>query len=382
MSKFWKNSRGTVRFPDDQQQRTGWVLGCVLCLGLMAGCSRPAPPTPPVSDDTIPVRLASVTLRPLDQTIPVVGTLFPKDEAVLSAEVDGRVEKIMAEFGDRLADGQVVAHIDRLTYEAQVRQAEAALARTQASATNSSRELKRVQELSRSAIASASDLDQAQASMEVAQAEVKSSEAALAIARLRLEKSEVKAPYDCAVAERIVGAGDYVKAGSPVYRVVNDGVLKYIMQVPERYAGDIRKEQEVRFTVDAWPSLTFTGRVFLIGPAVNTTTRAFNIGALVANRTRQLKASTFGRGQVLVREKVPTLMVPLDALVSFAGITKVFIVENGLAKSRVVVSGRIQDQQQEILSGLKAGEQVVVSGQTKLYDGAKVKLADAGGKQP
>jgi hypothetical protein len=83
--------------------------------------------------------------------------------------------------------------------------------------------------------------------------------------------------------------------GKPMFRIVNDAVLKYIVQAPEAYAGQVVRDQEVVFTVDAFPGQPFTGRVFLISPQVNTGTRAFAFGALVPNADRKLKASTFAR---------------------------------------------------------------------------------------
>src|SRR4030095_4559782 len=119
-----------------------------------------------------------------------------------------------------------------------------------------------------------------------------------------------------------------MKVGSPLCRIVNDGVLKYIVQAPERYAGQVQKEQLVQFTVDAWPGQTFEGKVYLISPAVNTSTRAFPFGALVQNPERKLKANTFARGQLILQRAVPTPVVPLDAVINFAGVTKVFVVDS------------------------------------------------------
>jgi len=227
------------------------------------------------------------------------------------------------------------------------------------------------------AIASPSDLDKVEAAAEQAHAEVKAAEATESIARLNLGRSHVKAPFEAAIAERIASAGDFKKVGEPLFRLVNDSVLKYIVQAPERYAGQIQKEQLVTFTVDAYPGEIFEGKVFLISPQVNTTTRAFAFGALVKNSERRLRASTFARGEVVLQRKVPSIIVPLDAVVNFVGINKVFVIENGLAKAREVVTGRVVQKQQEILSGVKAGESIVVSGQTKLFDGAKVRVKES-----
>ena len=326
----------------------------------------------------IPVDVQMVVTRPMDRTLPIVGTLFAKDEATLGAEVEGKVERTLVDFGDRVKPGQELALIDTTLFEALARQAAANVAKAQATATNAEKELKRIGDLG--AIASQSDRDKADAAAEQARAEVKSIEAAEAIAQLNLQRSHVKAPFDAAVAERIASAGDFKKIGEPIFRVVNDGVLKYIVQAPERYAALVRKEQPVVFTVDAFPGEKFEGKVFLISPQVNTTTRAFALGALVQNPDRRLRASTFARGELILERNVPTTVVPLDAVVSFVGINKVFVVQDGVAKPREVQVGRVVDGQQEILSGVKAGESIVVSGQTKLYDGAKVRVKESNAK--
>ncbi len=311
----------------------------------------------------------------VDRTLPIVGTLFAKDEATLGAEVEGQVEKTLVDFGDRVKAGQELASIDTASYQALARQAAANLTKTRATADNADRELARMRNLG--AIASPSDLDKAQSEAEQAHAEVKAIEAAEAIAKLNLERSHVKAPFDAAVAERIASAGDFKKIGEPLFRVVNDGVLKYIVQAPERYAGLVKKEQLVTFTVDAFPGEQFQGKVFLISPQVNTTTRAFAFGALVPNAERRLRASTFARGELVLERNVSTAVVPLDAVVSFVGINKIFVVQDGVAKPRPVEIGRVINNRQEILSGVKPGETIVVTGQSKLYDGAKVRVKES-----
>ena len=95
------------------------------------------------------------------------------------------------------------------------------------------------------------------------------------------------------------------------------------------------------------------------------------------NLDRKLKANTFARGHVVLQRNVPTPVVPLDAIVNFTGISKVFVVEKNLARSREVRLGQIKDGQQEVLAGLQPGETVVITGQTKLYDGAKVRVKEA-----
>jgi len=325
-------------------------------------------------DDAVPVTVVPVETVPLDRSISIIGTLYAKDEATIGAQVEGQVEKTRVDFGDRVTTGQELASIDTTAYEAQARQSAANVAKAKASALNAEQNLKRVQDLQKDKISSASDLDKAVADAEQARAEVKAVEAADAIAQLNLERSHVRAPFDAAVAERIASAGDYLKIGAPLFRIVNDAVLKFIFQVPERSASFVTKKLPVQFSVDNYPGETFTGSVYLISPSVSTASRAFGVGALVTNTDFRLKANTFARGSLTLERAVPTPMIPLEAVVSFAGVTKVFVVEGNVAHARAVKVGRIQDGRQEILAGLKPGELVVVSGQSRLSEGVPVNI--------
>ena len=130
------------------------------------------------------------------------------------------------------------------------------------------------------------------------------------------------------------------------------------------------------FTVDAYPGRRFEGRVFLVSPQVNQSTRMFDFGALVPNADRALKAGTFARGELLLEKDVPTVTVPLDSLVVGSGVSRVFVVTNGVASSRIVRPGRTVGDRQEVLEGLRPGEQVVTTGQGKLVDGSPVRIKE------
>jgi RND family efflux transporter MFP subunit len=325
-------------------------------------------------DEAVPVTVGHVESMAWDKEVAVNGTVFAKDEAALSAEVEGMVEKTLVDFGDRVQAGQILATIDTGSYEALAAQAAANLARARAFAANAEQTLTRTQSLGKSGIAPQSDLDQATAGAEQARAEVKAAEAAEAVARLNMKRSKVPAPFDGAIGQRLVGRGDFVHVGSPLFQVVSDSVLKFIFQVPEKFAAGVRKKQTVRFSVDAYPGRTFTAGVYLISPTVNTTTRAFSVGALVTNVDFTLKANTFARGSLVLEEKTPTTVVPLEAVFSFAGVTKAFITTNGVVQTRQVQLGRIKEGLQEIVAGLNPGETVILSGQSKLHDGSKVRV--------
>jgi RND family efflux transporter MFP subunit len=320
------------------------------------------------------VTLATVEQAPLDRVLPITGTLAAKSEALIAAQVEGQVETTLVDFGARVKAGQELARIDTASYEALANQAAANLKKAQANAQNARQNLARIRELQQSHISSASELDSAVAAEAEALAEVAAIEAGENIARLNLARSIVRAPFEGAVAERIATAGDYLKIGSPLYRIVDDTELKFISHAPERNAGEVKVGQAVRFEVDAWPNEVFQGKIYLISPSISTETRSFRVGALVSNRDLRLKANTFARGEIILASQVPTPMVPLEAIVSFAGVTKVFVITDGVARSREVKLGRVHQGKQEVLAGLQPGETVAVTGQTKLYEAAKVRL--------
>src|SRR5439155_17968469 len=202
----------------------------------------------------------------------------PKDEATIGAQVEGTVERTLVDFGDRVRTNEDLAFIDTGSYEAQLEQAVGNLAKADANLTNARKNFTRVDELKKGSVASESDYDQAKAQLDQWEAEVKAARGAASVARLNLERSKVKSPFDGAVAQRIVGRGDFVKVGSPLFNVVNDAVLKFIFQVPERYGSLVTKKLPVSFSVDNYPGETFIGSVYLISPSVSPSSRAFGVG--------------------------------------------------------------------------------------------------------
>lgn len=352
----------------------------VLALVLMAsGCSpraasvpKPAGPAPTV----VTVTPASNVMW--DQTVSIIGTLYPRDEATIAAQVAGQVEKTLVDFGDRVKSNQDLAYIDTASYEALVEQAVGNVARAEATLINARQNFSRIETLRSENISSQSEYDQATSELAAAEAALKAERGTEGVARLNLERSRVRAPFDGAISRRFVSRGDYVQVGSPLFEMVNDAVLKFIFQVPERHASHVRKQLPVSFEVDNYPGKVFTGSVYLISPAINLASRSFNVGALVTNTDFQLKANTFARGVLVMGPGEPTPAVPVEAIVSFAGVTKLFVIDNDHARSRTVRTGRIRDGLQEILEGVAAGENVVVTGNARLSDGAPIQIRPPG----
>lgn len=348
------------------------ALGAAGCKDQAGGLHKPA------RAEAAVVTVTTVTNVAWDKTVSVVGTLYPKDEATIAAQVEGAVERTLVDFGDRVRSNQDLAFIDTASYEAQLEQAIGNLAKAEANTANARQNFERIEKLRKDGIASASDYDQTKAQVNQWEAEVKAARGVGQVSRLNVQRSAVRAPFEGAISQRVVGRGDFVKVGSPLFNLVNDAVLKFIFQVPERHASFVQKGLRVSFGVDNYPGETFAGTVYLISPAVTMSSRAFNVGALVTNADFRLKANTFARGSLVLERGASTAVVPVDSVVSFAGVTKVFVVDKSVAHSRSVQTGRVRDGLQEIVEGVKAGDSVVVSGQSRLSDGAPVTVQPGG----
>lgn len=330
----------------------------LIALGLW-GCGKSDQPRTEASTSAPrSVHVARAELRPMDRVLHVVGTLSASEETTVAAQVAGQIEKYHVDLGDRVSAGQELALIDTTAYEALARQSAANLAKAQASAGNAAQNLRRVLELQKDKIASTSELDQAVAESDQAQAEVKAAEASGAVAQLNLERSRVKAPFAGAVAERIANLGSYAAIGTPIVRLVKTDPLRLRLEVPERESVAVRVGQEVRLNVEGDTNM-FSGKLARVAPAIRESTRMLAVEADVPSQGA-LRPGLFARAQIVVTAGEQNLSVPPNAILTFAGLDKVFTVRDGKAVEKPVVTGRRGAGWVEVVSGLAAGESVVL----------------------
>jgi RND family efflux transporter MFP subunit len=304
------------------------------------------------------VQVAHAALRPMERVVHVVGTLAAYEQATVAAQVAGQIERMAVDLGDAVRAGQELALIDTTAYEALARQSAANLARAAAAASNAWQNFRRIESLRRDNIASESDLDQARAQALQAQADVKAADAADAIARLNLERSHVRAPFQGVIAARLANPGDYLTVGAPILRLVRTDPLRLRLEVPERESFAVASGQIVRVTVEG-DSLVVTGRLARVAPVIREGDRMLVVEADVPN-PGTLRAGVFVRVQIVVGDQEPGLSVPERAVTTFAGIEKVVGIENGRAAEKIVVTGRRGPGWVEIVSGLNPGEPVVL----------------------
>ena len=388
-------------------------------LALLYGCERNSSAAKAAKKgaepSALPVTVTPVRTQKVQRTVEFVGTLYPNEEVTVSSEVEGRIISISADLGDRVGPGQLLAKIDDTEFRFAAEQTEASLRETlarlglekipapnfdvtktspvikaKAELDEAQAHLKRMKALYDEKVISAQEYDTAATRAKTAFATYKNSleeakalvanahgkEAQLGTTRKRLRDTAVNAPLAGSISKRFVSAGEFVKVGAQLFGIVQDNPLKIRGMIPERFAPDVRTGQVVEIKVDAFPDKSFKGKLTRISPSAEVASRSFLVEGLVDNPEHYLKPNFFAKATVGTHIDPNALTVPQQALVSFAGVAKVFVIEKEVARERVVQIGvRVGTNEVEITGGLKPGELVAISAMTRLTDGAAVKVS-------
>ncbi|HEX2488656.1 MAG TPA: efflux RND transporter periplasmic adaptor subunit [Blastocatellia bacterium] len=369
-----------------------------------ASNSQPAATPPPVDVATAP----AIT-RNLQRDVEVVGSFAADEEVAVSAQAAGELSQLNVDFGGYVSQGQVIATIDQRDAKLKVEQAEATLKQTLARLGmkegenfDSNRnadvrvaksqldwaklELDRSMKLIEKGDIPRSSYDEKVTNHNLAQARyqaaldsvnqqlaaVEQQRAALALAKKALADTVVRSPISGAVKEKHVSRGAYLMVNGKIVTLVKINPLRLRADVPESSAAAVRTGQTVNVTVDAFPNRTFTGRVARIGPSLDEKTRALTIEAEVANAGNLLRPGMFAKSRLITAANAPAVMVPQRAVALAAGLSKVFVIENGKAVERIVKTGKTDGDLIEIVEGVKDGETVAISNLDKLQSGTDV----------
>jgi membrane fusion protein (multidrug efflux system) len=248
--------------------------------------------------------------------------------------------------------------LDESVWRAVVEQAQAALELSQANHD-------RAVDLLERKVGTTKTRDEAFAQMRVDQAE-------LELARARLDKSTISAPFDGVVGLRKVSVGDFVDAGDEVVNVEQIDPLKADFRVAESYLGAVRPGQRIELGVDAFPGQAFTGEVYAIDPLIDEAGRSILLRAKLPNPDHVLRPGLFARVTLVLNEREGAIQVPEQALVPQGQDQFVFKVEDGKAAFTKVTTGIRREGMVEIIEGLAPDDEVVTAGQLKIRDGAEV----------
>ena len=324
---------------------------------LLAGCGKPVEEAsaPGPSGPPMVVQVAAVAVQPLWDEEEVVGNVEAAQRAVLAAKVTGVIDAIKVAPGARVTRGQILASIDAREIKARLDSAEAARDQAQ-------KDYARIEKLLKSGSSTRQEFD-------AATTRLRTADAVLVEARTMLQYTEISAPFDGVVTRKLVEVGDLATPGKPLLEMENSSLLRFECEIPEALVDRISMGAGLPVTIDA-AGATLAGKVSEIAPSASAGSRTFLV-KLDLPPAEKLRAGQFGRVRVPVRER-PAVLVGEAAVVRRGQIESVFVVEEGMARLRLVKTGRQMNGRVEVLSGLSGGEKVVVHDAHLLKDGAAV----------
>ena len=338
------------------------ALACVL---LLAACQSQDQDSEANDDEEAPPIPVEISLPTRGDVYAVYSGTAPIEafaEADVIAKVDGEIRTILAEEGDEVRKGQVLARLDGDRLRLELRESEAKLGKLQ-------RDYERNLDLKGKGLISEGDFEKIKFEMDALQASFN-------LAKLELDYTQIRAPIGGVIAERYIRLGNTIRVGDPVFRVTSLDPLVVYLHVPEREYRNIDSGQVVTIEVDALQGETIIASVTRVSPIVDPETGTFKITIEIADKERRIKPGMFGRISVVYDKHENALQLPRSALVEDAGQTSVFVVEDDVAIKKVVQTGFSDRGMIEIVAGLVDGENVVTVGQLGLKPDAKVTVVN------
>lgn len=305
-----------------------------------------------------PVEVAAAFTDTILDAIRATGEIEAVQSIELRPEITGRLVGILAREGTEVARGTPLFKVDDAELKAEV-------ARLEAERDLAQQALARTRDLMQQNASSEADLEQAEAN-------ARSADARLQLQQVRLERTVVRAPFAGVVGQRYVSVGDYVTTSDRLTTLQTVDPQRAVFRVPERHAERLEMGQEITFRVAAVPDQELSGVVDFIDPIVELPARAITVKAMVRNRNRVLKPGMFIEVRLTTEVRPDAVVVPEDAILPLQGADYVWVIAAGLATRREVELGVRTPGFVEILSGVDAGEQVVVGGLERLTEGAPV----------
>jgi membrane fusion protein (multidrug efflux system) len=329
-----------------------------------AGAGAGAAGGPPGGMPPMPVDVDTARSGKVIDAVRATGKIEAVQSIELKADGSGRVTALLFREGQRVAAGTPLIQLDDEMLRAEV-------AKAQADYDLAKQKLARAERLRTENANSAQDYDEAAAGARAA-------EATLASLQVQLQHATIRAPFGGVVGQRFISKGDYVTPASPLLSLQTTDPQRVVIDIPERHAAQLRPGQNVDFTVAAQPDRTFHATVEFVDPVVEETGRTILVKARAANPSGFLKAGMFVEARLATGTRTGAIVVPEDAIQPLRTSNVVWAIVDGKATRRTVQLGARTAGVVEVLSGVKAGEQVVVGGLERMQEGMAVAARQRG----
>lgn len=310
-------------------------------------------------DKKPPIGVTAIVAESKDfsDALTLSGSIEANEQIEIRSEVSGIVENIAFKEGSNVSKGQLLFKVNDIELRAQLAQATT----KQNLASENERRAKLL--LQKEAIS--------QEEYDIASADFRTAQSQSQLIRAQIAKTSVKAPFSGKIGLRYISPGTYITPTTLVAKLVSTNPLKITFSIPEKYASEIKLNSEITFTVSSLPE-KYTAKIYALEPGIETDTRTLNIRAAAQNSNGKLLPGTFANVEMPLETIKDAIIIPTEAVVPVQNGKKVFITNNGKAKSVLVETLTRTDKDVVITSGLKVGDTVITSGVMSLKDDADI----------
>ena len=308
-------------------------------------------------------------------TIEAIGFIEPNQGVTLSTELAGTIDAITFESGKPVKADQLLLSLDSTVERANLRASQAKLPAAKA-------KFERFQNLYKTSSISKEQLDEAEAAYRSLEADIESLKATIT-------RREVRAPFSGVVGLRNVFLGQYLQPGTDIVRLEDTSVMRLRFTVPQTDISKITLGQTIKINVDAYPQTQFDGHITAIEPAVNYQSGLIQVQADIPNNDGQLRSGMFARASIILPTVKDQIVIPQTAISFTLYGQNVYVLKEGeetdkegnkvkvlRAKQVVVKAGERRGNDVHVLSGIQAGDQIVLSGQVRLSNDTKVHVVE------
>jgi RND family efflux transporter MFP subunit len=352
-------------------------LIAVLAFGTIAiaSCKKAAPPpTAAVAVQLGPESYAVATMNTIESGPTISGTLVPRDQAVVRAQISGSVMRVMVDQGRNVRSGEVLATIDNTALTDAVASAKNALVNAQNSYEVARREQQRQETLLKAGAISEQSVDQVRRNAIGAEAAVAGMKAQLANAEKQLSNATIRAPFSGVVSEKNVSAGDVVQPGNALFTIVDPSTLELQGTVPANSLNIVHVGLPIKFDVTGYPNQKFEGKIARINPTADPMTRQVRIYAEIPNTWKALVAGLYAEGRIASILKT-ALTLPADAVDHRTITPAAFKLDHGVVQRVTVALGTLDEKSGlvEITAGVNDGDTVLRGSAREIAMGTHVK---------
>jgi RND family efflux transporter MFP subunit len=347
----------------------------LIILALNGGCSKEKDKSTTLEKKPIYVKVQEVKQGVLVKRLSYKGNVLPWKKANIGPDTSGRILKIYKKPGDKVKKGEQVAELDTTTLKLNLKQAEAAFEVAKAAYKDALLNYQRLKKLREKTAISQMQLEKAELALESADTRKKSAEAALNVVKHTLTNSDMRAPFDGVVTSKNMEEGDFINPmmgmGASVLTLMDLTKVKIAVDIPSEDIEKIQIGQDCKIKVNSLEDELFSGNVYSKNLAADPLSKTFKVEVVLENPGMKIKAGVFAEVKIEILRKENILLVPHSAVIDES---YVILYNNGTAKKAKVKVGEKNEEKYEIVEGLSQNQQVVVTGNYDLKEGAKISL--------